>query len=872
MVNTEAEAMQEILNWSQNIPVWQREALRRLISGTEPLSDNDIIELTELCKNKMLQNDPLASQHITAQTSGAPTVALKALRNVQNVNALADKQLLSFEPKGVTLIYGDNGAGKSGYARILKSACRARWKYGRADEILANIYKTQTGEQHAEIKYYAGAQELGSVWTNDTESAALLSEVSVFDTRTANVQVEDKNDLAYTPFPMKLLGLLVLTCNDVRENIEREIKELNQQTPPSVSTHNCSEDTRVGQVIASISKDTDKKTVFALADLSEEEKSRLAKLKVDFTQEPNVAARTLRAQRSRLKSQLDSLQDLLKSVSTENIEMLKSCASDFKDKKVVADVASNELFKDKTLKGVGSEIWLTLWYAARAYSEQEAYPGMDFPVEDAGAHCVLCQQELDKGAINRLKIFENFIQGRTHKEEIEAHRALDTIRNQIIKTSVSMMEILKAKCFLGDELDQPVLANELRRVSLLLMWRRRLALRSNGEVITEMASFDENPLNEVMNDLENRAGAFITDNGSDKNNALEEEFLNLEDRQWLADNLNDVTDQIDRLIQVDKLQTALQDTRTNSITRKNTTLSEALITDRLRDRFIEEIEHLKLAGLEIELTKAQSQQGVPRFRISLKRNSSRNAGDVLSDGEYRCVAFAGFMAELATNDSGSGIVLDDPVSSLDHNHRKAIAQRLAEEGRTRQVIVFTHDLPFLYMLRSACTLVDDPAMRTDVALRHIQKKNQTPGYCRNEAPNNAQDALTRAGSMLIHLKNCRCTYEDDPDSYDWLNNAKGLIVDLRQTWEKATEDAVSPVLKTFSSRVDTKGFVQLSAITVEDAETMRKHYGICSEWLHNESNTLNSKVPSPDEIHKELEALQTWITELTKRQKNISVS
>ena len=114
MVNTESEAMQEVLTWSRNIPVWQKDALRRLISSSELLSNKDIIELTELCKNSKLQNDPLASKHVTAQNSGAPTVRLKALRNVQNVNALADKQSLSFEPKGVTLIYGDNGAGKSG--------------------------------------------------------------------------------------------------------------------------------------------------------------------------------------------------------------------------------------------------------------------------------------------------------------------------------------------------------------------------------------------------------------------------------------------------------------------------------------------------------------------------------------------------------------------------------------------------------------------------------------------------------------------------------------------------------------------------------------------------------------------------------------
>ncbi len=43
----------------------------------------------------------------------------------RGVNALAEDQTLKFGPN-LTVIYGDNAAGKAGYIRILKSACRAR--------------------------------------------------------------------------------------------------------------------------------------------------------------------------------------------------------------------------------------------------------------------------------------------------------------------------------------------------------------------------------------------------------------------------------------------------------------------------------------------------------------------------------------------------------------------------------------------------------------------------------------------------------------------------------------------------------------------------------------------------------------------------
>ncbi len=863
--------MQDILDWSQGRPVWQRDALRRLISNTEPLSDRDILELTELCKNSTLPADPLASEHITAQKSGAPTVALKALRNVQNVNALAENQSLTFIPKGVTIIYGDNGAGKSGYVRILKSACRARWKRGREDEILANIYGTPTGPQRAEVEFHAGAQVQKSEWTSDSASAALLSEVSVFDTRTANVHVEETNNLAYTPFPMRLLERLVLSCKGVKENLDREIADLKRQTPQSISAPKCSQDTQVGQAIASLSKDTDLETVSELANLSEVEVARLAELNADFAQDPQAAARRLRAQRTRLQSFHEDLQNVFNSVSSANIEKLISLAADLKSKSEAAVVASEGLSKDETLKGVGSETWLALWDAARAYSVQEAYPGIVFPVADAGSHCVLCQQELDGDASTRLKRFEDFVQDKTQKEEKDAQQALDAIRDQIAKTSISMTKVLEARRFLGDELGKPELADELRRAALLLMWRRRLALGSNGDTVLELASFDPTPLNAVMDALESRAQVMLADDESEDRKALKADLSELQDRQWLAGIVDDVTAEVDRMIQVDVLETALKDTRPGSITQKNTSLSEALITDRLRGRFLREIDHLNLAGLEIELAQARSQHGVSRFRVSLIESSSSNAGDILSEGEYRCVALAGFMAELATNDSGSGIIFDDPVSSLDHLHRKAIAQRLAEEGRTRQVIVFTHDLPFLFMLRSACAHVDDPAMRTDVALRHIQKKNRTPGHCRNEAPDRAQDAQARLATMRKHLENCRVQYENDPDSTVWLVTARGLIDSLRQTWETAIEDAVAPVLRTFSSKVDTKGFAKLSAITEADATTMRQHYGVCSELLHKASDALSPVAPTPDDIDREFDALQNWLNALAQRQKGIKV-
>lgn len=870
-IQTEADALRAILDWSKDRPVWQRDALRRLLENGE-LTDTDISSLTDLCKDASKTSQPLKEEHISAQKAGAPTVALKSVRGVQNINALAENQTLTFIPKGITVIYGDNGAGKSGYVRILKRSCRARNAKGKEEPLLPNIYGQAKGPQSAELEYNAGAQTQKATWQSGQPTDALLSEISVFDSRTANVHVEETNNLAYMPFPMKVLERLVATCKAVKEIIDGEIGAIRAQTPRSVSEPSCSSHTAVGQLMAEIGKDTKPDDVEALATLSDEDAARLAELASDFALDPKATARRLRAQKTRLVAIRSKLQKLEAAVSAESAGQLAVLSSDLCAKTAAAQLASSQLFKDEPLYGVGSETWRALWKAARAYSAAEAYPETPFPVTGDDARCVLCQQELEKEAGTRLHRFETFVQDRTQQEEEAARRKLsafvDTLREAWLRREIRFED----RRFLADEFGNDGLASACRAFTVKALWRLRGVLRAKADVALQSHALADIGLDAVINALEARAEALLDDEESAERKALRAELAGLKDRQWLYGVKGDVLAEIGRLKAIDALNTALKDTKPNTITAKNTDLSRALITERLRGRFAQEVNHLDLGGLAIELDQAGSQSGISRFKVSLIHKKSINAGSILSEGEYRSVALAGFLAELATNDSGSGIIFDDPVSSLDHLHREAIAKRLAEEGQKRQVIIFTHDLPFLFLLRNACFQGDDPALKTDVAVRHIQKRQHTPGYCRNEPPERAQDARSRLQTMRNHLANTRIKYDNDPDGTDWLMTARGLIDSLRQTWETAVEDAISPVLRTFSSKVNTKGFVKLSAITEQHAKTMRHHYGECSTLLHKTSDAMNPVAPFPDQIEAELNAVAGWVDDVENRQKEINAT
>lgn len=89
-------------------------------------------------------------------------IKLCSVHAVENVNAIYSGSTLPFSHSGITLIYGENGSGKSGYTRILKNACFAKHV---EPEILSNVYKNQKGPQGAKISFLKNGERLVWDWS-----------------------------------------------------------------------------------------------------------------------------------------------------------------------------------------------------------------------------------------------------------------------------------------------------------------------------------------------------------------------------------------------------------------------------------------------------------------------------------------------------------------------------------------------------------------------------------------------------------------------------------------------------------------------------------------------------------------------------------
>lgn len=858
--------LQEILEWSYDRPAWQRDALRRLILNGE-LSDDDIGALTDICKSAygLAERDitPLTKDDVPVKTAGSAPVSLLSIFHHRGVNALAEDQTLKFGPN-LTVVYGDNAAGKSGYIRILKSACRARSQ----EQILGNVISgAMPLAPVVSIKYKVGAEPQPREWAGDGEDDS-ISRVSVFDTQCAAVYLTEKTDVAFRPFGLDLFDKLVKACKAVRARLESEQRALSVNALNAVQAQ-IPERTAAARLLATVSSLTKPETVQALARLSPEEDVRLAILEkslVDLqANDPKKLAQQLDLRAGRVQALARHINEIEAALSAQAVAKVIAIRTEGYRKAEEARRLREGSFPANVLIGTGSETWTDLWDAARRFSQESAYSGQAFPVVEDGAHCVLCQQDLDHAARHRLKQFEAFVASSTEKELRQLRDSFAQLRRtfaDIEITTEAIDDLLKEIRIehepLADAIAAALLANEERRraVALVLTENKDLAANCPDQVCIA------HEVDALAKQLQSRIKTLRDSAADQMREPLIAEAGELRARQLLAKHQQTILDDIERRKKYAAYGLCIDETKTQTITQKSTAVTKAAVSQKLKQSFKDELVHLGFRHVEVELREAGGADGVLYHKLVLTRAPGVELPKVVSEGEQRCLSIAAFFAELSTADDPSGIVFDDPVSSLDYKYRESVARRLVQEAKTRQVIVFTHDVVFLLFLKQSAA-----ELNIDQVDQHIRQLSKGAGVCEEELPWVALPVKKKIGQLKSTGQAADKLFCDGhQDAYE--KEAKHLYGLLREAWERGLEEVLlCGIVERFRPSVQTQQITMVADITHEDCQTLEAGMTKCSRWLpgHDQAAAARAPVPEPTELKDDIEALENWVATIRKR-------
>lgn len=860
--------LQEILQWSQDRPAWQREALRRLVLNGD-LADEDISTLTEICKSghglaEQRDTVPLANDHVPEQTAGAP-VSLVSIFHHRGVNALAEDQTLKFGP-GLTVVYGDNGAGKTGYIRILKSACRARGP----EKILGNVVSGTTPlAPVVAIKYQVGVEPDPREWAGGNEDE-FVSRVSVFDTQCAAVYLTEKTDVAFRPFGLDLFDKLVKACKAVRTRLESEQRALGTNALTAVQKA-IPEGTAVAKFLANVSSLTKPETVQALAQLSPDEEARLSLLEKSLqdlqANDPEKLIRQLTLRAGRVQALVRHLKEVEVALADSALQAVFDARTEGRRKGEEAKRLREATFPQGLLQGTGTDAWTALWESARRFSQEQAYPDKPFPVVGDGAQCVLCQQDLDHAAAHRLQQFEDFVVSTVERELRQLRDAFARQRKAFTDLKMTteavdetLNEIRIEHEAVADAIGAALASNEKRRAAVVSALTEDKDLAADCEALVSATAAAEG----LSAQVDERIKTLRTSANDQTRKSMTAEAQELRARKLLAAHQQTVLDDIERRKKYAAYGLCIDDTKTQAITAKSTAVTKTVVSQKLKKSFQDELVNLSFRHAEVELKELGGADGVFYHKLVLTRAPGVDLPKVVSEGEQRCLSIAAFFAELSTADDPSGIVFDDPVSSLDFQWRNGVARRLVQESKTRQVIVFTHDVVFLLALRQYAE-----ELGVEPLDQHVRHQSKGAGVCAEELPWVALPVKKKIGYLNNGWQAAnKLSRDGHQDAYE--KEAKYLYGLLREAWERALEEVLlGGVVERYRPGVQTQQIAQIADISAEDCKAVETAMTKCSTWLpgHDMAAAARAPVPEPVELKADIEALATWVTAIHKRRR-----
>jgi len=364
----------------------------------------------------------------------------------------------------------------------------------------------------------------------------------------------------------------------------------------------------------------------------------------------------------------------------------------------------------------------------------------------------------------------------------------------------------------------------------------------------------------LVEQLEERVRTLRGSSTDEAKRHMAAEVKELRARQLLAKHEQLVLDEIERKKKIAAYELCLNDTKTQAITQKSTAVTRTAVTQKLKKSFQDELANLAFQHVEVELKEVGGAEGVLYHKLILTRAPGVDLPRVVSEGEQRCLSIAAFFAELSTADDPSGIVFDDPVSSLDYKWREGVARRLVDEAKARQVIVFTHDIVFLLLLKQFSE--EEGVEQLD---QHVKQLSKGAGVCAEEMPWVALPVKKKIGYLKNEWQAADKLFRSGHQSA-YEKEGKYLYGLLREAWERALEEVLlAGVVERFRAGVQTLHIAHVADITPEDCKTLDTAMTKCSKWCHDQAAAARAEVPKPDALKADIEVLESWVSDIRKR-------
>jgi len=782
-------------------------------------------------------------------------LVLKKLSDIEKVNALVQNQEILFHPK-LTIIFGYNATGKSGYVRILKRVSKSR----TSEDIWSNIHNVKeknVGKAKFIIDIDNKEEEI--LWNGESEVYP-LDLIDVFDNKCVKVFLTNELTFGFKPYGFELFSIISNAINQLKYILESDILQRKRVVDFSAYFN---EGTQVFKMIKQLSIGTSSDEIEKLASFLDNDLTKLENKKFEKTSLSTTNITDKIKIINDEKKSLENIKNVFLDIKEELNEIKIQNYNELIKKYLIAKKSiENKKATDLTEYQIplqGSKEWDDFIQSAEDYikklPDNDKYPSF-------GHKCIYCLQKLSEDAIILIKHYRALLESQEEDTlkhyEVKVGEAIQFLNEE----SFSLIDISEIEPILN--VFDKVLYTELKAYCDQAEIIRKelintLMNKEETESIFHLDEIIEDKLIKIISQKEEVINKLKGDE-TERNNKIKEldaEINELTDHKTLCEQKEQVLKYLEDLKWVKKAEELNRLTTTKPITDLSKKVWENLITDEFKRIFDEERNQLQAPAVEFIFP---GEYGVQKRSKSLA--GMKNIDDFLSEGEQKAIALADFLAEVSLKPINAPVVFDDPVTSFDHIRRKAIAKRLWKKSQQRQVIIFTHDILFLSYLKECCK------NECDVSL-HWMEKEKEGVYGKinlNDCP------------MLDSYNDCIKKVENSIQKIQTLSGSEKeeeivkAFSYLRASYESFVIDKIfRKIIRRWDERIQ---MLELENVVYDEKllEEVQYKFEELSRYIdaHTHSDIIRQEPPDETKLKEELEHLKKLAQDLKNKQ-NIKI-
>jgi recombinational DNA repair ATPase RecF len=703
-----------LVGWANEQDAWIRHLVSEVVISRQAMTDSqlDSIYQTFLREKALVADQPLNVSKLSDDTSTLDVTSglfLTRLHDLKNVNALVEGQTIEFNPK-LTIVFGENACGKTGYVRVLKKAAAVR----TSEAVLPDISLVQSDKQppSARIAFRLGEEKPQELEWKDQAGLAPFNRIDVFDSRATALHVDGDLNYVYTPGELARFPLVQQGIEGLRGRLEQGIIERTQTNNPFLTQFD--RQSRIYPLIDSLGAATDLVRLRALSTVTDEEKQDIPTLKaeVEALRTTNPVAQLKLVETVRLH-----LFELIKAFSAiGRFDAARYAESLVRFEKATQQYerATQESFAGSPIPGLLKNEWRRFIQAGEEYLKTldgaEKYPAK-------GEECTYCRQPLSPEAVALLTKYRDYC-----NNDLRAQLNVAVLDLELQLSFQQGVDFADVERRLGDVAGNGahISAEQLSDITDFVSKGKaiRNALESRQPAEWPDKSAQAARVLKYLRDVQVHNKALhkdLTERRDKREEALRERqgrLLDLESRLKLASLMSQVETAVEEAKWVDiaKIQQRRFQGLLRSLTDTSKVASEQLLNRDFERHFIEECKTLRAPTVTLLFPGRQGQV----TRKKSVAGGEHRPSDVLSEGEQKVIALADFLAE-ASLKPPAPVIFDDPINSLDYKRMAEVVERIVALSETRQVIVFTHNIWFTSELLARYEKRPDDCAYYDVA-------------------------------------------------------------------------------------------------------------------------------------------------------------